>query len=373
MQPDSTADTNRLERNHALEFLRRSSGVLEFHIEPALLDDVFLAISGNQVPKGKSPAWIDDLIGDLRRVSAAPTTFNLCLSHDVDYVSSRQKGRKFVRRLGRALFAEGSKGSALMGAGGSILRMLSESPRRERYGDFMDWLRLEERFGFRSTFFFLPYPDTDPHVCDGDYRFTDRVHFDGRDVRVTDMMREIASAGWEVGLHGTFNSACREGLLKRQKETVEKIIGKEVTSIRQHYLHHVPGLTHRLQSEAGLRVDSTLGYNRAVGLKLGTSHPFPVWDAQSRTPLPLMEVPLTAMDTSLVSMGLHKTGPSGAIANLKNIGSAIAASGGVFCLNWHPHYLPVPAIHEVYVELLSWARGMGATARRMDSFAEPRA
>jgi hypothetical protein len=250
--------------------------------------------------------------------------------------------------------------------------MVSEPPRRERYGDFMEWLRLEERFGFRSTFFFLPYPDSDPHVCDGDYRFSDRVRFDGREVRVTDMMREIASAGWEVGLHGTFNSACREGLLRRQKETVERIIGREVISIRQHYLHHVPGVTHRLQSDAGLRVDSTLGYNRAVGLKLGTSHPFRVWDAQSRAPLPLMEVPLTAMDTSLVSMGLHQTGPAAAIENLKKIGQGIAESGGVFCLNWHPHYLPVPSIHEVYLELLSWAKDLGAASYRMDAFAEPR-
>jgi len=240
----------------------------------------------------------------------------------------------------------------------------------ERYGDFMDWLRLEERFGYRSTFFFLPYPATHPHVLDGDYRFSDRVRFDNRLMRVADMMKEMASAGWEIGLHGTYNSATQKGLLKGQKELVEDIIGREVVSVRQHYLNHVPGLTHRLQAEAGFRVDSTIGHTRAIGLKMGTSHPHRIWDAVTRQAVPLVEVPLIAMDTPLLILGLERQGPRQAMDQLIGIGEGIASSGGVFCLNWHPHNLPVLPLQETYRDLLSWSKDMGASAHRMDAFAD---
>jgi len=116
-------------------------------------------------------------------------------------------------------------------------------------------------------------------------------------------------------------------------------------------------------------VDSTFGFNRTVGLKPGTSHPYVLWDAEAGAPMPLVEVPFAAMDTSLVAMGLHHSGSADAVETLKALGAGIAAAGGVLCLNWHPHYLPVARIHEVYVAMLAWARDQGAVHRRFDSFA----
>lgn len=357
-------------RDHALGFLRRSSGNPGAVVAPAVLDDVFRAIALQQPVPGRSGAWIDGLILGLREGGGPRPPLRLCLSHDVDYTTSLDQGIKFFRRLSRAVFADGRRGRALVTAAGSLVRLATEWPRRERYGDFYDWLALEERFGFRSTFFFLPYPEEAPHVCDGDYRFTDRVTFDRRSITVAEMMREIADAGWEVGLHGTFNSARREGLLARQKEAVQAITGREAVSIRQHYLHHVPGLTHRLQARAGFRVDGTMGYNRDVGLRLGTSHPHALWDAEARRALPLVEVPLTAMDTSLVAMGLHTMGVAPAVDKLQVLGEAIEASGGVLSVNWHPHYLPVPTLNQIYVELLTWAKARGAQALCMGALAD---
>ncbi|MBK9796360.1 MAG: hypothetical protein IPP58_07660 [Holophagaceae bacterium] len=364
------SDPGTAERAHARDFLCRSMGVESLSIEDPVLDQVFSALSEGKVPEGKPPTWIDTLVEDLRGIHQKPPPLRLCLSHDVDFTTSRDQGRKFIRRMSRALAGEGPKRRAWMNALGSLARLLTGPMARERYGDFMDWLRLEERFGYRSTFFFLPYPDTHPHVLDGDYRFSDRVRFDNRVIRVADMMKEIALAGWEIGLHGTYNSATQKGMLKRQKESVEDIIGREVRSVRQHYLNHVPGLTHQLQAEAGFRVDSTIGHTRAIGLKMGTSHPHRLWDAKAQRALPLVEVPLIAMDTPLLILGLEQQGSQDAMDQLRRIGEGIAASGGVFCLNWHPHNLPMPELQEIYMDLLSWSKDMGASAHRMDSFAD---
>jgi len=365
------SDPRTAERAHAREFLRRSAGVESLFIEDLVLDQVFAGLSEGKVPEGKAATWIDSLITDLRGTSRKPRPLRLCLSHDVDFTTSLDQGRKFIRRMGRALVGEGPKRRAWMNAVGSLARLLAGPMAGERYGDFMDWLRLEESFGYRSTFFFLPYPDTHAHVLDGDYRFSDRVRFDKRVIRVADMMREIAAAGWEIGLHGTYNSASRKDMLQRQKESVEDIIGREVMSVRQHYLNHVPGLTHRLQAEAGFRVDSTIGHTRAIGLKMGTSHPHLIWDAEARRAFPLVEIPLIAMDTPLLISGLEQQGARQAMDQLKRIGEGIASSGGVFCLNWHPHNLPMLPLQEIYRDLLSWSKDLGASAHRMDSFADP--
>jgi hypothetical protein len=117
-------------------------------------------------------------------------------------------------------------------------------------------------------------------------------------------------------------------------------------------------------------VDSTIGHTRAIGLKMGTSHPHRIWDAVARQALTLVEVPLIAMDTPLLILGLERQGPRQAMDQLIGIGEGIASSGGVFCLNWHPHNLPVLPLQETYRDLLSWSKDMGASAHRMDAFAD---
>lgn len=358
-------------RAYALEFLRRSTGVDRIPIEPNVLDEIFTSLTEGTQPVGKPPTWIDDLIRQIRGKEWPAPPLNLCLTHDVDFTTSRDQGLKFLRRLNRALTGDGPRHRALLTALGSLARLLTQPRAGERYGDFMDWLRLEDRYGYRSTFFFLPYPVAHPHVLDGDYRFSDRVKFDGRLVKVSEMMREISDAGWEVGLHGTINSASMDGLLRQQKAMVEQAIGREVVCVRQHFLRRTHGVTHRLQAEAGFKVDSTVGHTRAIGLSVGTSHPYPAWDSNMQSQLPLVEVPLIAMDTPLLIRGIATTGPAEAIKALRAVGTGIASAGGVFCLNWHPHNLPVSELQEVYIDLLTWSKGLGAVTRRMDSFAVP--
>jgi len=50
------------------------------------------------------------------------------------------------------------------------------------------------------------------------------------------MIREIDRCGWEIELHPSWYSFDDADELKRQKEALEKALGHEIVSIRQHYL-----------------------------------------------------------------------------------------------------------------------------------------
>ena len=63
------------------------------------------------------------------------------------------------------------------------------------------------------------------------------------------------------------------GALAAERAALERATGLEIGTTRQHLLHWDVRRTPRLQEAAGLRVDSSLGFNRGVGFRAGTSLP----------------------------------------------------------------------------------------------------
>jgi hypothetical protein len=118
-------------------------------------------------------------------------------------------------------------------------------------------------------------------------------------------MQALAADGFDVGLHGSYEAALRPGALAAERQTLGRATGLDITTTRQHLLHWHVRETPRLQVHAGLEVDSSLGFNRDVGFRAGTSLPFRQLDVASGARLELLEIPLVAQDASLLdSWGL---------------------------------------------------------------------
>lgn len=288
----------------------------------------------------RRPAWPDG------------HSFALCLTHDVDFISSTAQGRKFVRRLSRAIRGDGPRAVPLRAAAGSIYRLFTGVVEGERLGDYGDWLAMEARHGFRSTFYFFPSTLSRPHAYDCDYHFDDPMVFQGRSLRAADVMRVMADAGWEVGLHGSYHSATYPGLLDEQRREVEMALQRPVRSVRQHYLRYDAAVTPRLQAAAGLVCDSTQGFNRITGFRAGTSFPYWCWDASAGDALPLLEIPLSVMDVALFASIDAKNAEAAAVEQCIAVMDAVQAVGGCMVLNWHPNYLTTPMFRSVYAALL---------------------
>ena len=287
--------------------------------------------------------------------------FAVCLTHDVDLVSSpawESQARFLKSRL--RIFPKGK--AALKGWLADWARLMVCQTKRIRdkgdAGFFEPWLELEDSFGFRSTFFFFPDQATRYHWRDGAwYRYQDTLPFEGRRVTVTELMRELAARGWEVGLHATYESFADPAELKKQKEQLERAINLPVASIRQHGLHFDIAKTPKAQSEAGFKFDSTYGFNRIVGFRNGLALPFYHYDLEADTPLPILQIPLHIQDGALLRQDNLDLAPELALRRTLELIEKVEKVNGLITLLWHPNVYDnnnYPGWFWVYGEVLKY-------------------
>lgn len=312
----------------------------------------------SQKVKGQGDLWLDNQVDTRHSLDGIEAkipgswpggaNFAMALTHDVDFITSTTPHLYFIRRLHRLFAGRGPRWDGFKGVLGSFYRLCTEIPRRERYGDLANWMKLENSKGLRSTFFFLPYGDGGLHIYDGDYRFEDKIRFDGRPVRVSEAIKEMSDAGWEIGLHGTIQSASTPGLLKRQKALLESIIQVPIVSVRQHFLTYDPELTPNLQMEAGFQFDSTHGLNQKWGFPSGTSRAYPLWGSATQQALNIIELPLGMMDTAERLPQAGKCSLAKSVREAFSMVSEVERRRGVLVMNWHPHYWSMGIAKEVF-------------------------
>lgn len=195
-----------------------------------------------------------------------------------------------------------------------------------------DWIMtVNESAGNTVTFNFLA-GCTDPEM-DGFYSIDEP--------RVRALIRSIHERGHRIGLHGSYGTYMspelqRLEVLRFQEAMREEGIATAVVSNRQHYLRWNPRETARNLEEAGISVDSTLGYADRPGFRCGTCHEFQMFDLIERRPLRLTQSPLLVMeDTVLAKEYLAMGHTDGALELMRAIKERAFAMRGSFTLLWH--------------------------------------
>lgn len=311
--------------------------------------------------------WLDEPLAELRNrlMQEHPEwpweplwpngqSFALCLTHDVDIVSQHATGGAFLRafyRMQKAHERKKEHAKRLVWTGISAVSGWIRNG-KDPLWHYEDWLKLEDRFGFRSTFFFFPSYLAKPAVWDANYHLRDRIVFARRLMTVSQMMQVIHRAGWEIGLHGSYYSATETGLLSYEREQIQSVIEDSVISIRQHWLHYDISQTPRLQMEAGFHCDSTQGFNRSIGFRAGTSFPYWCWDHRTQSTIPLLEIPQHIMDGALFTTNALEYDAELALRHCLQLMDRVARVGGCLTLNWHPNYLNDGKWWSVYQMLL---------------------
>ena len=301
---------------------------------------------------GQKPVWPDG------------KPFAVCLTHDVDMVSlyclrqALRLRRAQLSMVGSAL--EGIK--PILKAGLDLARAAKKSLKKDPIHCYERWLEMEEKSGARSTFFFWPGLSavTKRHHTDCVYELTDPVVFDNQRCTVAEMIREIDRRGWEIGLHPSWYSFDDADELKRQKEALEKALGHEIVSIRQHYLHYDIRITPRVQAEAGFKYDSTLGFNDNVGFRFGTCYPWHLYDLKRGKGLPIMEIPLIVQDGALLNpeKGMRLDEDT-AFRYVVQMTEQVEKVGGVLTLLWHPNWIIKPDWWNLYLRTVDYLKGKG--------------
>lgn len=283
-------------------------------------------------------------------------SFAVCLTHDVDHVTwgaPQGHWKRFWNHLRNGdCFRNARAARGLRSAAVELGRAVMRRRMPDSLHCYEQWLHLEEQVGARSTFLFLPDCPGKPHYTDGTYRYADRIVFDGQSCSVGEMMRELHRRGWEVGLHASWHSFDSVDEMQRQKEQIERAIDASVVSVRHHYLHFDIRCTPWVHSRAGLRVDSSLGFNDDIGFRFGTSYPWHLHDSATDGESNVLELPLVIQDKCLIRHVAQGNATS-ALEWASVVIDRLEAVGGVLTLLWHPCTIRHTVYVEVYAQLLA--------------------
>lgn len=285
--------------------------------------------------------------------------FAFVMTHDVDVLGARESGIQMLRRARQSfagLFGHGGLESALRTArwlyGAARPSSFGPSDLAETLGYCVD---IETNLQVNTSYFFTLYPVSRFAPFDCVYSPNDRCRFEDKLMTAADVMRSIGERGFDIGLHGSYYSALEDGLLADQRARLEMASGRAVTTTRQHWLHYDLAITPRLQEEAGFLADSTLGFNRNIGYRAGTSLPHFTYDLSAdvarkvlQIPLVVQEGPLFAPDALELDIDLAKSLFRRLIEQTKRV-------QGVLTAVFHPHRMTDPDIRDLFKWSLEYA------------------
>jgi hypothetical protein len=149
-------------------------------------------------------------------------------------------------------------------------------------------------------------------------------------------------------------------LLRAQRESLSRFVGREVICGRQHYLRFDPACTPATLDAAGFHVDSSVGMNRWIGFRAGTSFPHFLC-AESRI-TGVLEIPLVVQDVALFSPHALGLDFRGAVAACLRVMDEVERQNGCLTLLFHPDAQHDSRKWDLYGLLLDEAKRRGAWA-----------
>ena len=287
------------------------------------------------------------IAGDLfcrkaRWPSASP--FAVFLSHDIDQIHDRELFRWLgdVNHLRRHLQAgeKCNKKDCIR----RIIRPLINPI--DPYDQFASIRRIEDKYGWKSTFFLL----------DDKYWARMGGRFKWTDPDFKRISRFLLDEGCELGIHGSAYSHDNPQWWQDICSRFISLYGEAPLGARNHYLKLSVPETWECQAGAGLLYDSTFGMPDKLGAPNGYCFPFRVPLSQNQLQHKgLIELPMSVMDQTLFRyMNLDGEGAFSAASEEL---SKIIEVGGLAVLLWHNNFFNEPEYHEweeTYERLLDW-------------------
>ena len=301
---------------HCSNLPRSQYGTLEAKASPvALYGDV-------------SRPVVDELVGYLKHLLARVGVFSvykakysLHVSCDVDMPSlwyGVSHGKVLKHLLGSII-----KYKSVNRFKSALLPWLDLS--KDPYYSFPWYMDLLERHGLTGCFNFMggaSNPDYD-------------VPYDLSEEWMQRLLCSIAERNHIIGFHPSFEAAQSSDLFAKELEHLNSAVGdkQHVDGGRHHYLRFLGPKTWRMWADSGLKWDSSVGYNDAVGFRCGTAKSYCVFDIEERKQLSLTEKPLIVMEGSMLYE--MKLGSCNIVKTLKKLADEVVFHGGNMSLLWH--------------------------------------
>ncbi len=232
----------------------------------------------------------------------------ICLSHDVDYIYPNlvQTLKRFFGRFDFKI-----------------------NLNREAYLDSLEkYLTIDQKYGKTTLFAALPQarPKSLPKkfkqwLIDPSYSEKDDEFKRFKDI--------IHKFDVDMGIHGSLYSL-EQNFFKQEVKALEQATEKKIELSRQHWLKLDSMRDLSKIKNAGINIDSTLGWNGTLGYRCGMARPYPIVLPSGGQ---IWEIPMLLMDGILFDvLGLSE---SDVISHSKAILDEVFEVGGGTSLNWH--------------------------------------
>ncbi|WP_431213181.1 hypothetical protein ACQ86N_47500 [Puia sp. P3] len=143
--------------------------------------------------------------------------------------------------------------------------------------------------------------------------------------------------GYRLGVHPSWRSGDREGLLKEEMEWLEEISEKKITRSRQHYIRFTLPHTYRSLLAHGIEQDFSMGYGSINGFRASVASSYNWYDLQQEEETGLRLMPFCFMDAN--SFYEQRNTAAQAMSELLHYYHHIRRVGGLMVTIWHNDFL----------------------------------
>jgi hypothetical protein len=216
---------------------------------------------------------------------------------------------------------------------------------KDPYDTYELQFALQRKYKYKAIYFFLL----------GEYGLNDKnVPVDSRKFR--SLIKSIADYA-ESGIHPSYGSNKNPSRLKKELAELNKILKREVTKSRQHFLVLKLPETYRRLIELDITDDYTMGYALQVGFRASICTPFYFYDLDNEQITSLRIHPFAVMDATLKYY--MKVSPEEAMNHIQPLIDEVRKVNGDFISLWHNESLSENKIwagwRKVYEDLVAAA------------------
>jgi len=250
--------------------------------------------------------------------------YRIFFTHDVDEIARYDKPIKIVKALTGDLIKRKSINTFLRTI--KDVYKIKFGKQKDVYDTFDFIMDLSEKRQIKSRFYFIPgLPGEED------------VRFDINRKNSRKIIDNVKKRRHIVGIHPSYSSFDNKKQLLKELRRLKNYCNNLFEG-RQHYLRFSVPETWQSWEDAGLKVDSSMGYYSHVGFRCGICMEYPVFNVVTRKQLNLRERPLIVMDTALRRFAGNK---ENAFVVATDMAKITKMYNGDFVLLWHNSNLSV--------------------------------
>jgi hypothetical protein len=285
--------------------------------------------------------WLQELIQKKFSTIRFPEKkYEFISTIDIDNAYAyKEKG--FIRSVGGYLKAIFKLDFQEIAERTNVLTGLQKDP----YDTYSFQLEMLKKYNFKSIYFFLL----------GDYGVNDK-NLPVESKKFQALIKMLGDYA-EIGIHPSYGSNKSREQLKKEVMRLSRVMHREITTSRQHFLKLTLPETYRNLIDLDIVNDYTMGYASLVGFRASICTPFNFYDLDNELETKLKIHPFAIMEGTLKYY--MNIGPSDAMQHIKPLIDEVKKVDGIFISLWHNDSLNDQKIWKgwknVYEEMIQYS------------------